>query len=163
MAIWVDGNEILFDGIKVGELAGGWPTLRDRLLEVIDGAEPDMFTERDHLKAVEEARQEGIEEGKTDAAEEVDERFETRKDEIYEQGWTHGRASAIVDMKRGQDAVRVDALLTAVSEAHDLLFAVAHKRYPTAKLGELKNASLLTLSKLRSAVQAWRLPNGADE
>ena len=151
-------DEIMFDGVTVGKLVGGWPTLRDRVVDIIDGAEEGWISESDHVKAIEEAGEAAIEEGKELAREEAESKIESELGEKYEEGFEHGRAAAILDMKRGQDVARVEALLLAVSEAHDLLFAAVRKRYPTAKLGELKDAARLNVSKLRRAVQAWREP-----
>lgn len=89
--------------------------------------------------------------------------LEERKEEIYNEGFDAGRASALVDMERADDMERVEALLQAASAAHDELFKVVHQRYPAAKQSELKIAAKVTLSALRSAVQNYRKPNGADD
>ena len=155
-------DEIIMEGRTVARFdKGAWPTLRDRVEAIIEGAEPDMISETDHGKAIDEARDEAFAQGKDEARQGFKAELEAAKDKAYDEGYDAGRAAALVDIEQAQDAVRVEALLQAVSAAHDGLFAITCKRYPAAKLGELKSQAIKSLSEIRRAVQAWRAPNGA--
>lgn len=151
----VIGDDILCDGIRVGVLNSGWPTLRDRARDALDGATPDHISENDHCKGIEEARSEGFEDGKERAKEDLQKEFKAKESEIYEEGFEAGRLQALSDASKANDANRVAALLRAVSEAHDAMFEIVAKRYPTAKIGELKPTVISSLNKIRLAVNDW--------
>lgn len=81
-------DQILLDGIQVGKLDQGWPTLRDAARALIDGA--DDYSERlthDEVVALEDAAYDrGFADAKEAAAIEID--------EAYDRGHSDGAEAA---------------------------------------------------------------------
>jgi hypothetical protein len=51
----VYGDEIVLEGVRVGRLEGGWPTLRDRAVDALQGTFEGYVEEGEHQKLLEEA------------------------------------------------------------------------------------------------------------
>lgn len=65
--IRVVGNEIEFDGMRVGALQGAWPTLQERVRAALESWDPDG-----EQKAAAAAYEHGYEEARTYASDEID-------------------------------------------------------------------------------------------
>ena len=155
------GTELVFDGVTIGKLTGGWPTRRERVEAMLDGLSPDWVDSDAHSKECDERYDNGRDDGIEEGRKEMEGETKQKVSDAYDEGFDAGRADALVDMERAGDAVRLDALIRAVSEAHDALFKVVHQHYTTAKLGEITRQAVSACSTLRLAVNAWRAPNGA--
>jgi hypothetical protein len=160
-ALDVYGDDIVLDGTLVARFVGVWPTLRDLAQALIEGAELGAVSEADHCEAVDDARREGYEEGKSEALDAAKEELCSNRDKIFNEGYDAGRAAALADMERAQDVKRVGDLVHAVSVAHDSLFQIVAQRYPAAKLGDLKRQAISSLSDIRIAINKFQAPNGA--
>lgn len=153
----VYGDEIVLNGIRVGWIDAS---------KHMPGAAIDaiallrtMPTEDEFSEACEEARMAGYDEGEQDGIEtgreQVAKEFERKREEADETAFNEGRAAALVDMERAGDVARVDALLDALRQAHDVIRAPLHKRNPSAKVSELKNAMAGACTMLRLALNAY--------
>ena len=155
------GDEIILEGVTIARFEkAAWPTLRERAESILDGAELDMIREKDHCSAIDEARREGESDAREWVKEEMRSEVDKARDKAYDEGYDAGRVAAFADIEQAKDAERIGKLLQAVSEAHDALFKVVVKRYPTCKLSELRSQAISSLSSIRLAVNAWRAPNG---
>ena len=155
--ISISGDEIILEGVTVARFTpAAWPTLRDRAELILDGAEPDTISRKDHIEACEAARDEGFDQGQAEESRKSKAANEKACDEAYDEGFDQGQADALTNMEHAQDVVRVEKLLQAVSAAHDALFSVVSKRYPACKLSELRRQTISSLSAIRLAINAWR-------
>lgn len=154
------GDEIILEGVTIAKFTGsGWPSLRERAMSIMDGAEADMISEDEHIETVMRAEADSYSSGRHDGREEAIVEVEKIRDKYFDEGYDAGRAAVLTAIERASDAKRVEALLNAVSEAHDVLFKITNQRYPAAKISALKRCAIGALSEIRLAINAYRRPN----
>lgn len=125
----VYGDDIVLESVKIGELKGGWPGLRDRAVSYLEGTFEGYVSEDDHCAEVEKAREEGYKDGEIDASEshdrELDEAEAKGDREGFKRGVQEGREAgykvALVDIPHAADAERINLLLASCNKVHALL------------------------------------------
>jgi hypothetical protein len=129
----VYGDEIVLDGIKVGRLEGGWPTLRQYAIECLIGSLEGYVSENDH---------------------------ETEIGKSYDEGYEAGRAAALLETEHSQDVARIAALLASLNKVYSLLTQSLAKTSRVSKrsvlANELRDNARSCLLELQDAARRYK-------
>jgi flagellar biosynthesis/type III secretory pathway protein FliH len=155
----IDGDDILFRGVKVGHLSGGWPTLQDQARGWIEGRVEDYVHEDDVCEQVEQARKEGYEDGKTDAEDSAARDIEAAEERGYhdgqERGFAEGRGegyqAALVDIPHAADVARINLLLASCNKAYALLNTALRQK----KAKDCRDSARAALLELADAARKY--------
>lgn len=162
----IENDHLFLEGRPVAALLSLSRAARRNLDDVIlDYTSPDDM-ETDHAKEMEAALDEAFEEGRKDEREEWKNRIDDEREKIEAKGFEDGHAQGILDAGKASDAARVQILLLALQEMHNLIQPLwqgveesgSYKRR-TAQVGETKRAAQSACSAAHRALNAYR----ADE
>lgn len=95
----VYGDDIILENVKVGELKGGWPTLRDRAVDYLEGTIDGYVEEGEHCVLVEEAAEKGYKDGQADKEDELRPLVAREIEAAFQRGIKAGYAQAKQDLK----------------------------------------------------------------
>jgi hypothetical protein len=146
----VYGDDIVLENVTVGKLTGGWPTLRQRAIDTLEGTLEGWV------------REEGYKEGELDASEGRDRDIDAAESQGLRDGFKQGiehakeeaRKQALVECAHAVDVERIALLLASCNKTYAILSAALAKNKPKSNLTEMRNAARQALMELRDAAVA---------
>ena len=150
----VYGDEIVLDGIRVGRLEGGWPTLRQRAIDGLQGAFEDAVSGEDHADVVKDF-EETIDGLRDELRELRDEKKEEHQGEI-DAAFERGRDAALLESEHGQDVARVSALLASLNKVYALLQQGLAKPSRSPAVKEAQSTMRFCLLELHDAARRYK-------
>ena len=151
----IDGDDILFRGVKVGHLSGGWPTLQDEAQSWLKGTIDGFIEEGEHVKLVKEGYKNGEADERLRQKRSIDEAERRADKEGYERGLAEGRergyAAAIVDIPHAADVLRINLLLASCNKVYSLLSRALRQR----KAKECRDDTRTALLELSEAARSY--------
>lgn len=149
----VHGDEIVLDGITIGRLTGGWPTLQQRAVDGLCGIIEGYVSEDDHEKALRAAEKESFEEGKIIGADEAEPAI---REEIEDEAFERGRQSAFLECERAGEAERIALLIASCNKAYAHLQQGLAKRTSSAIAKEMQSHMRACLLELQDAARRYK-------
>lgn len=156
----VHGDDIILENVKVGELTGGWPTLRDRAIDYLEGTFEGYVSEADHTAQIEEASDKAYKDGEADqklrGIIEIDAAAKSGFSQGKIAGIKEGWNSALKESARAADTERVALLLASCNKVYALLAQGLGKNKPKIKITEARDTMRACLLELQEAARVYR-------
>lgn len=156
----VYGDDIILEHVKIGELKGGWPGLRARAIDYLEGTIDGYVSEDDHCTQIEEEREEAYKQGEADQKLRMQKQHDAACSEAFNSGHSVGKsagikegwAGALKESAHAAETERVALLLASCNKVYALLGAGLRER----KAGDARDKMRAALLELSNAAKEYR-------